>query len=260
MRGVRRLGRGVALAALLCALLALAPATGAAARGPGFKQGTYKGRTSQGLPITVTVRGLLIPAVQFDWRAKCADGKTHRNTILVRGGRIRHRTFFTRGILNTRGRFRVKGKLRGRRAWGRLSRWGPSAFGTFNCPAKGVKWRARWIPPKPRVRSRLFTGKTSQGLGISLLATERNVRYLIFGWSALCDDGQTHTNSINAGSSSIDGAGAFSMGGILNTGGLFQVDGMIDGNNASGTLSRSGPSAFGSFDCTAAGVTWQAQA
>jgi hypothetical protein len=263
MKGIRCLGWGAALSALLCALALMSPTAGLAARGPGFKAGTYKGKTNQGLPITLRVSSSAVPSIQFDWRARCADGKRHRNTILVNGGRIHRRSFFTRGVLDTGGKFSVKGKLRGRVAWGNLSRWGPSAFGTFNCPARGVRWRAHRVAPEkpvPKLQKTLFSGRTSQGLAISFLATSTDVLYLTFGWTAHCEDGQTHMNSIAAGGSPIDQSGGFSMGGVLNTGGLFQVDGTIDGTTASGTLSRSGPSAFGTFDCTAAGVTWQAQA
>ena len=239
----------------------MAPAAGLANRGPGFKVGTYKGKTSQGLPITLRVSGSAIPSVQFDWRARCADGKRHRNTILVSGGRIHRRSFFTRGVLNTGGKFRVRGKLRGRVAWGSLSRWGASAFGTFNCPARGVRWKARFQPAdKPQQPDfAAFSGTTSQGLPISFAVSRTRVISLSFDWTAYCADGQHHSNSIFAGDGPLN-QGAFSLGGILNTGGTFQVDGVVNGTTATGTLSRSGASAFGTFDCSATGVTWQAQA
>jgi hypothetical protein len=138
MTGVRRFGWGAALTALLCVCALLLPAAGIAG-----KPGTYKGKTSQGLPITLTVSQTAVTSVEFDWRARCADGQRHRNTIYVSGGRIRRGSFFTKGILNTGGKFRVGGKLRGQVAWGRLSRWGPSAFGTFDCTAGGVTWQAQ---------------------------------------------------------------------------------------------------------------------
>ena len=259
MTGVKRLGWGAALSAILCALALLSPAAGIAG-GPGFQAGTYKGKTSQGLPITLTVSQTAVTSVEFDWHARCADGQRHRNTIYVSGGQIHRGSFFTRGILNTGGKFRVGGKLRDRVAWGHLSRWGPSAFGTFNCPARGVRWKAhlKRAADTPQ-SSTTFSGTTSQGLPISFSVTATSVNSLSFGWTALCADGQHHTNSIFGGDALLN-QGSFSMGGTLNTGGTFQVDGVVNGTTAAGTLSRSGPSAFGTFDCTAAGVTWQAQA
>jgi hypothetical protein len=258
--GVRRLGWGVALTALLCAGALLSPATGIASE-PGFQAGTYKGKTSQGLPITLTVSRTAVISVEFEWRAKCADGQRHRNGISAGGGQIFRRSFSIGGTLNTGGKVHVDGKLRGRVAWGHLSRWGPSAFGTFNCPARGVRWKAHLRrarqAPQPSVTT--FSGTTSQGLPINFSVTATSVNSLSFGWTALCADGQHHTNSIFAGDALLN-QGSFTMGGTLNTGGTFQVDGVVNGTTAAGTLSRSGPSAFSAFDCTASGVTWQAQA
>jgi len=248
------------LLALLCALALPAPASSFAKRGPGYKVGVYKGKTSQGLPITARVSRTGAIFVEFDWRARCADGRRHRNGIAV-GGRVSRRSFSIGGTLNTGGKVRVKGKLRGRVAWGHLSRWGPSAFGTFNCPARGVRWKARFKPAsgdqQPAFTS--FRGTTSQGLPIGFHVTPTQVVSLSFDWTAFCADGQHHSNSIFGGDAPLN-QGNFSMGGTLNTGGTFQVDGVVNGTTAAGTLSRSGPSAFGTFDCTASGVTWQAQA
>lgn len=259
MGGVRRLGWGVALSALLYAGALLSPAAGIAG-GPGFQAGAYKGKTSQGLPITLTVSRTAVISVEFEWRARCADGQRHRNGISAGGGQISRRSFSIGGTLNTGGKVHIDGKLRGRVAWGHLSRWGPSAFGTFNCPAKGVRWKAhlKRAADTPQF-STTFSGTTSQGLPIGFSVTATSVNSLSFGWTAFCADGQHHTNSIFAGGALLN-QGSFTMGGTLNTGGTFQVDGVVNGTTASGTLSRSGPSAFGTFDCTASGVTWQAQA
>jgi hypothetical protein len=260
MTGVRRFGWGAALTALICVGALLSPAAGIAASGPGFQAGTYKGKTSQNLPFTMTVSRTAVISIEFEWRAKCADGRRHRNGISVGGVRIVRRSFSTGGTLNTGGKVRVRGKLRGGVAWGRLSRWGPSAFGTFNCPAKGVRWKARLrMSTVPGFGPMAFSGTTSQGLPINFSVTATSVNSLSFGWTAFCADGQHHTNSIFGGDAPLD-MGNFSMGGTLNTGGTFQVDGVVNGTTAAGTLSRSGPSAFGTFDCTASGVTWQAQA
>jgi len=260
MGGTRCLGWGVALLALLFVLALLAPTSGLAQSGPGFQEGAYKGKTSQGLPIVVRVSRTAVLSVEFEWRARCADGHRHQNGIFTDGGPISRRSFSIGGILNTKGKYHVEGKLRRRIAWGHLSRWGPSAFGTFNCPARGVRWKARFQPdrepPQPDVVN--FSGTTSQGLPISFSASATQVTSLSFGWTAFCADGQHHSNSIFAGDGPLN-QGSFSLGGTLDTGGTFQVDGVVNGTTASGTLSRSGPSAFGTFDCTATGVTWQAR-
>jgi hypothetical protein len=260
MGGARRFSWAVTLTVLFCMCPLLSPTAGIAS-GPGFQAGTYKGKTSQGLPITLTVSRTAVLSVEFEWRAKCADGRRHRNGISAGGGQISRRSFFIGGTLNTGGKVRVDGKLRGRVAWGHLSRWGPSAFGTFNCPARGVRWKAhlKRAVDTPQSSTTSFYGTTSQGLPINFSVSATTVNSLSFGWTALCADGQHHTNSIFAGDAPLN-QGNFSMGGTLDTGGTFQVNGVVNGTTASGTLSRSGPSAFGTFDCTASGVTWQAQA
>jgi hypothetical protein len=106
--------------------------------------------------------------------------------------------------------------------------------------------------------TRSYDGSTSQGLPISFAATSTSVESVEFEWRATCADGQTHTNKIGLGGGSIQ-AGGFSLGGTLDTGAFAQVEGTVRGDRASGQLSRSGPSAFGT-DCLATGVTWQAHA
>jgi hypothetical protein len=254
------------LSAFLCALVLATPSFALAQSGQtGFKVGTYSGTTSQGLPITLTVSRKAVLSLDFGWRAKCADGLRHVNTISGGGGPIDHGHFAIGGvhILNTGGSFHVNGNLRRASAWGKLSRAGPSAFGT-NCLTTGVKWHAHFSdtsakppsPPLPSI-STTYIGATSQGLPITLTASADAVQSVDFGWTADCADGQTHTNTISAGGGPITN-GAFSLSGILNTGGHFQVDGTVSDTTASGTLSRSGPNAFGAFDCSATGVTWKA--
>jgi hypothetical protein len=102
-----------------------------------------------------------------------------------------------------------------------------------------------------------YVGTTSQGLPISFVVNSGAVSSVRFGWSASCADGQVHANTIVlAGTRVRDGA--FSVGGTLETGGIAHVDGTFDGSKASGTLSRSGGTAFGT-DCSATGVHWHAQ-
>ncbi|HEX7059052.1 MAG TPA: hypothetical protein VF176_04305 [Solirubrobacterales bacterium] len=226
-----------------------------------FETGSYVGKTRQGLPIALTVSRTAVLSLEFRWRAKCADGRVHVNTISLGSGRINHGSFSLGGTLNTGGKAHVQGKLRGKHAWGRLSRWKSSAFGT-NCVARGIRWRAHLSsdsPGDPTGPSTTYTGATSQGLPIFFTASATEILSLRFGWSADCADGQTHANTISAGSGPIYND-VFALGGVLDTGGHFQVDGTITGATASGTLSRGGASAFGTFDCNISGVTWQAQA
>lgn len=103
-----------------------------------------------------------------------------------------------------------------------------------------------------------FTGTTSQGLPISFTATSDTVLSLTFGWRANCADGQVRSNSIRIGGAPIRD-GSFSFDSVLETGGVAQVEGKIEGGSASGTLSRSKGTAFG-VDCTATGIAWQALA
>jgi hypothetical protein len=101
-----------------------------------------------------------------------------------------------------------------------------------------------------------YVGTTSQGLPISFTVTPTSVESIRFSWQAICADGQSHSNTIALGNTSIN-AGAFSVSGTLDTGAASSVSGNLVGDTASGDLSRSGPSDFGT-DCTDTGVTWQA--
>jgi hypothetical protein len=120
-----------------------APSPAPAASLP-YKTGTYRGTTSQGLPITFTVERSAVTDISFRWRAKCADGRVHSNGIGLGGTAIRGKRFSVRGLLMTGGRARVFGLLDGGRAEGTLSRWAGSAFGT-NCRAMGITWRAHRV-------------------------------------------------------------------------------------------------------------------
>lgn len=102
-----------------------------------------------------------------------------------------------------------------------------------------------------------YTGTTEQGLPIEFTATPNAVLDLSFGWRAPCADGKERTNSIGLGGGPIHG-GTFSFGGVLETGGVAQVEGTISGDRASGTFSRSRGTAFG-IDCKITDVAWRAQ-
>jgi hypothetical protein len=114
-----------------------------APRAPRFKAGTYTGTTSQDLPIVVTVGRTAIRSVYFSWRTRCADGKTHTNTIFLRGDRVRQGRFSFGGKLDSGGSVRVSGRIRGARASGTLARSGPSSFGAA-CTVGMIRWHARF--------------------------------------------------------------------------------------------------------------------
>ena len=122
-----------------------------------FEPGTYVGETSQGLPISFTVSRSAIGYLSFQWRAHCADGRIHTNTISLGGAEVYGGRFAVGGELNTLGMAHVDGRLRGNRAAGALSRWRSSAFDT-DCVALRIKWHARrgqgGVTPFSRVRER----------------------------------------------------------------------------------------------------------
>lgn len=108
--------------------------------------GTWEGETSQGLPIRFEVdSGGYVTGVEFGWRARCADGEVHTNTIALGGTRIHYGVFSLGGTLETGGVAHVAGKFDGREAEGTLSRSRGSAFGT-NCRATGIDWNAEVTP------------------------------------------------------------------------------------------------------------------
>lgn len=109
---------------------------------PPFRTGLYTGTTSQNLPIFISVGPQAVRSVLFRWRARCADGKLHTNTVSFPGRPIRKGRFAFSRILETGGLARIVGRIRGVHASGTLFRRGASAFGT-KCPAGKIRWRAR---------------------------------------------------------------------------------------------------------------------
>jgi hypothetical protein len=103
-----------------------------------------------------------------------------------------------------------------------------------------------------------YTGTTEQGLPFAFSATPSAVVQLTFGWRAPCADGHERSNSIRLGAATIQN-GSFSFDSTLETGGVTQVEGEIQGDRASGTFSRSRGTSFG-IDCEISGVHWDAQA
>jgi hypothetical protein len=123
--------------------------------------------------------------------------------------------------------------------------------GTAGC--EGAKPAANSVGPPAEGR---YVGETGQGLPISFVVVGTTVRDLSFGWRAACEDGQVHANMIALPGGGIQYS-AFSSGGRLETGGIAHVDGIFDGAQASGELSRSKGSAFGT-NCRAIGIEWSA--
>jgi hypothetical protein len=113
-------------------------------------------------------------------------------------------------------------------------------------------------PPGQNGAATSYAGTTDQGLPISFSVTPQAVVDISFGWRAPCADGQVRSNSISLGGGPIHD-GTFSFGGVLETGGVAQVEGAIDGDTASGTFSRSKGTAFG-INCKVTDVSWEAEA
>ncbi len=104
--------------------------------------GSYVGVTSQGLPITFVVNPGSVSSVRFGWRARCADGEIHTNSIALDSARIHYGVFSLGGLLETGGIAHVDGRIKGSTASGTLSRKRGTAFGT-NCRATGIRWHAQ---------------------------------------------------------------------------------------------------------------------
>jgi hypothetical protein len=109
---------------------------------PGTTGHSYTGTTDQGLPIALVVSKDAVTGIRFGWRARCHDGQVHTNSIVIRGGPIRHGGFSVGGALETGGVAHVAGTISGSTASGHLSRSKGSAFGT-NCRVTGIAWQAR---------------------------------------------------------------------------------------------------------------------
>jgi hypothetical protein len=113
-----------------------------APRPPAFSSGKYTGDTSQDLPISIAVSRTEVRSVVFRWRGRCGDGRTHTNTVILRGrAQVRHGRFSLGARLDSGGSARVSGRLDGDQASGTLSRLGASVSGT-RCTVKGIGWHA----------------------------------------------------------------------------------------------------------------------
>jgi hypothetical protein len=113
-------------------------------------------------------------------------------------------------------------------------------------------------PQRPAFRPGTYTGTTSQGLPILVVASRTAVRSVLFRWRARCGDGKTHTNAIFLRGRAQVHRRHFSLGGQLESGGSARVSGEIGGIRASGTLSRKGANASGAR-CVVKGIGWNAR-
>jgi hypothetical protein len=114
-----------------------------APRPPAFRSGKYTGTTSQSLPISLAVSRTEVRSVVFRWRERCGDGRTHANTVILRGSaRVRHGHFSLGAHLDSGGAARVSGRLDSDHASGTLSRVGASISGT-RCAVREIGWHAR---------------------------------------------------------------------------------------------------------------------
>jgi hypothetical protein len=114
-----------------------------APRPPAFRPGKYTGATSQDLPISIAVNRTEVRSVVFRWRGTCGDGKTHANTVILRGrARVRLGRFSLGARLDSGGSARVSGRLHDDHASGTLSRLGASVSGT-RCAVTNIGWHAR---------------------------------------------------------------------------------------------------------------------
>lgn len=114
-----------------------------APRPPAFRPGKYTGVTSQDLSISIIVGRREVRSVVFRWRGRCDDGRTHANTVILRGSaRVHHGRFSLGAHLDSGGSARVSGRLDGDHASGTLSRVGASISGT-RCAVKRIGWHAR---------------------------------------------------------------------------------------------------------------------
>lgn len=103
-----------------------------------------------------------------------------------------------------------------------------------------------------------YSGTTDQGLPFVFAATPSALVELTFDWRAPCADGEVRSNTIRLGATSIQN-GSFSFDSTLQTGGVTQVEGAIQGGHATGTFSRSKGTSFG-IDCKISDVHWDAGA
>jgi hypothetical protein len=112
-------------------------------------------------------------------------------------------------------------------------------------------------PRPPAFRPGKYTGTTSQSLPISLAVSQREVRSVVFRWRGTCGDGETHTNTVVLRGRARIHHGRFSMSARLDSGGSASVNGRLNGDHASGTLSRLGASVSGAR-CAVRNVGWHA--
>jgi hypothetical protein len=153
-RAPRRAPRLTVAAATVAALAVSAPALAPAATGA---KGAYKGKTAQGLPVTLSkpVKG----GRRFTYQATmtCSDGTTFTDApfvdlVAIKKGKFRSRYKSDKGATVTN----VRGTIKGKKASGTVhitERYGatPNAAGNFPldphgttfCQSSNVKWTAK---------------------------------------------------------------------------------------------------------------------
>lgn len=102
-----------------------------------------------------------------------------------------------------------------------------------------------------------YTGTTGQGLPIFMGVGRTGVDSVYFRWRAKCADGEVHTSAIVLIRARVR-RGRFSFDRRLRTGGRVHLSGRLRGVRASGVLSRTGPSAFGT-KCKVKKTRWRAR-
>jgi hypothetical protein len=113
-------------------------------------------------------------------------------------------------------------------------------------------------PRPPAFRSGKYTGDTSQDLPISITVSRTEVKSVVFRWRGRCGDGETHMNTVILRGGARVRHGRFSMEARLDSGGTARVSGRLNGDHASGTLSRVGASVSGTR-CTVKEIRWHAR-
>lgn len=113
-------------------------------------------------------------------------------------------------------------------------------------------------PRPPAFRSGNYTGITSQELPIFIAVSRTAVRSVVFRWRGRCGDGKAHTNTVILRGRARVRHGHFSLGAHLDSGGSASVSGRLDGDHASGTLSRLGASVSGTR-CAVKKIKWHAR-
>jgi hypothetical protein len=118
--------------------------------------------------------------------------------------------------------------------------------------------RSTPAPTPPPVLSGPYSGYTSRGQAVSFTVSGSTVTNILFVWTAVCSNGQSHSNTISAGSATLRGNSFTLTAAFPSSPTTLAVTfrGVISGRSAYGTFSRSGGSSFDT-NCSASG-SWTA--